>query len=51
METGGFGLAGQQWRWEAMGDCLELSYGGLQFREREIIRIEILRVFSFYFYF
>ena len=35
METGGFGLAGRQWRWEAMGDCLELSYGGLQFRERE----------------
>ena len=35
METGGFGLAGRQWRREAMGDCLELSYGGLQFRERE----------------
>ena len=49
MKTGGFGLAGRQWRWEAMGDCLELSYGGLQFREREreIIRMELLRVFSF----
>ena len=35
METGGFGLAGRQWRWEAMGACLELSYGGLQFRERD----------------
>ena len=47
METGGFRLASWQWRWEAIGDCLELSYCGLQFREREIIRIELLRVFSF----
>ena len=34
-----------------MGDLLELGYGLLGYSlEREIIRIEFLKVFSFYFF-
>ena len=48
VEIGGFGLADRRWRWEAMGDCLEMGYGLLGYSlEREIICIEFFRVFSF----
>ena len=47
-DSTGFGLASRRWRWEAMGDYLELGYSLLVYSlEREIIRIEFFRVFSF----